>query len=161
MVFKKLFKGLAKTREKLSQGLKGLFTLGRDLDDDFIEELEEVLYTADMGSTAVQVIEDVRAAYKKGEVKSTEDVYEFLKARLREIMGGGNEGGADLRFAEQPPTVILVAGVNGSGKTTPSPSWPVFSRPGGKRWCSGRATPSAPRRWSNSPSGASGSAWSW
>ena len=54
MVFKKLFKGLAKTREKISSGLKDLFSGNRRLDDDFIEELEEVLYTSDMGSTARQ-----------------------------------------------------------------------------------------------------------
>ncbi len=115
MVFKKLFKGLTKTREKIASGIKGLFSIGRHLDDDFIEELEEVLYASDMGSTAVKVIEDVRAAYKAREVKTTDDVYEFLKHRLKEIMR--DEDGR-LILANTPPTVILVAGVNGSGKTT-------------------------------------------
>jgi len=81
MVFKKLFQGLAKTRQKFSQSLKGLFTLGRRLDDDFIEELEEVLYSSDMGATAVKVIDEVRRAYKSREIKTTEEVYEFLKER--------------------------------------------------------------------------------
>ncbi len=115
MVFKKLFKGLTKTREKIASGIKGLFSIGRHLDDDFIEELEEVLYASDMGSTAVKVIEDVRAAYKAREVKTTDDVYQFLKHRLKEIMRDEDGG---LILANTPPTVILVAGVNGSGKTT-------------------------------------------
>ncbi|MBU0756390.1 MAG: signal recognition particle-docking protein FtsY [Planctomycetes bacterium] len=115
MIFKKLFKGLSKTREKLASGLKGLFSLGRDLNDDFIEELEEVLYSSDMGSTAVQVIEEVRAAYKSREVKSTDEVYQFLKTRLKTLMSGSC---SELPHAEKPPLVILVVGVNGCGKTT-------------------------------------------
>jgi fused signal recognition particle receptor len=115
MVFKKLFKGLTKTREKFTSGLKGLFSLGRDLNDDFIEELEEVLYGSDMGSTALKVIEEVREAYKSREVKTTDEVYELLKNRLKEIMRG-EEG--KLAASGDPPTVILVVGVNGCGKTT-------------------------------------------
>lgn len=115
MVFKKLFKGLSKTREKLASGLKGLFSLGRDLDDDFIEELEEVLYTSDMGGTAVTVIDEVRAAYKSREIKTTDDVYQFLKERLKSVMTGSF---SELPHTEKPPLVILVVGVNGCGKTT-------------------------------------------
>ncbi len=115
MVFKKLFKGLAKTREKIASGIKGLFAINRDLDDDFIEELEEVLYTSDIGSTAVNVIDEVRAAFKAKEIKTTGEVYDFLKKRLKEIM---KDDGAGIEYAEKPPTVILVVGVNGSGKTT-------------------------------------------
>ncbi|MHC4943193.1 MAG: signal recognition particle-docking protein FtsY [Planctomycetota bacterium] len=115
MVFKKLFKGLTKTREKFTSGLKGLFSLGRDLNDDFIEELEEVLYGSDMGSTALKVIEEVREAYKSREIKTTDEVYELLKSRLKEIMRG-EEG--KLAASGDPPTVILVVGVNGCGKTT-------------------------------------------
>ena len=115
MVFKRLFKGLAKTREKLSSGLKSLFTLNRTLDDDFIDELEEVLYLSDMGTTAVRAIEKIKEAYTNREIKSTAEVYDFLKAHLKEVMKGD-----EVRLPQAPsgPTVILVVGVNGSGKTT-------------------------------------------
>ena len=69
-----------------------------------------------MGTTTVNVIESVREAYKTREVKTPEEVYEFLKARLRELMSGG--GGPELLQSLLGPTVILVVGVNGSGKTT-------------------------------------------
>lgn len=130
MVFKKLFKGLAKTREKLSSGLKDLFSMGRKLDDDFIEELEEVLYTSDMGSTAVKIIEDVRKAYRSREVKTTEEVYIFLKSRLKDTMHGSIDA---LPQAEAPPTVILVVGVNGCGKTTSIAKLGYMYQQAGKR----------------------------
>jgi fused signal recognition particle receptor len=115
MILKRLFKGLTKTREKLSFGLKTLFTLNRNLDDDFIEELEEVLYLSDMGSTAVRIIDAIKEAYKNREIKTTEEVFEFLKERLREVM---RSDAVALPAASAPPTVVLMVGVNGSGKTT-------------------------------------------
>ncbi|MEW6743376.1 MAG: signal recognition particle-docking protein FtsY [Planctomycetota bacterium] len=115
MILKKLFSGLKKTRDKLKSGLGSLFRLGRKLDDEFIEELEEVLYSSDMGSTTVKIIETVREAYKKREVTTPEEVYAFLKARLRDLMSGT---GSELARAASGPTVVLVVGVNGSGKTT-------------------------------------------
>ncbi len=115
MVFKKLFKGLAKTREKLSSSLKDLFTMGRNLDDDFIEELEEVLYSSDMGSTAVKIIDDVREAYKSREVKTTEEVYTFLKGRLKDTMHGSID---TLHLEEAPPRDPPSVGGNGCVKTT-------------------------------------------
>lgn len=114
-MFKKLWQGLSKTREKLTSGLKGLFSGGRKLDDAFIEELEEVLYSSDMGTTALKIIERVQKAYKKKEIESPEQVFEFLKQDLTERMGGGD---TTLNRAPSGPTVVLVAGVNGSGKTT-------------------------------------------
>jgi signal recognition particle GTPase len=86
LMFKKLVEGLKKTRDKLTAGLKGLFSLRRDLDDAFIEELEEVLYQSDMGTTTKTIIDSLREAYKKREVKTTEQVYDLLKVRLREVM---------------------------------------------------------------------------
>ncbi len=115
MIFKRLFKGLAKTREKLTSRLKTLFSINRTLDDDFIDELEELLYLSDMGGTAVRVIDRIKDAYAAGEIKSSGEVFDFLKAQLREIM---DETEITLPEHGTPPTVILVVGVNGCGKTT-------------------------------------------
>ena len=114
-MFQKLFLGLKKTRDRLAQGLGKLFAFGRKLDDDFLDELEEVLYTADLGATGSAIVEQLKQAYKDREVDSVEQVPAFLRDRLLERLEGC-EG--SLVEVAQGPRVILVVGVNGSGKTT-------------------------------------------
>ena len=58
MVIGKLFAGLRKTRERLGSGLSRMLTLGRDLDENLLEELEELLYTSDLGSTGSEIVEE-------------------------------------------------------------------------------------------------------
>lgn len=115
MVIGRLLRGLRKTREKLASGLARLFGAGRQLDDDFLEELEEVLYTADLGTTGSEIVDEIKEAYRRKQVDDVDGVKNFLKsallARIRDAKG-------HLESAPSPPTVILVAGVNGSGKTT-------------------------------------------
>ena len=130
MIFKRLFKGLAKTREKLTSRLKTLFSINRTLDDDFIDELEELLYLSDMGGTAVRVIDRIKDAYAAGEIKSSDEVFDFLKAQLREIM---DEKEISLPEHGTPPTVILVVGVNGCGKTTSIAKLGYLYRSAGKK----------------------------
>ncbi len=114
-MFQKLFRGLKKTRDRLAQGLGKLFAFGRKLDDDFLDELEEVLYTADLGATGSAIVEQLKQAYKDHEVDNVEQVPAFLRDRLLERLEG-SEG--SLAEVAQGPRVILVVGVNGSGKTT-------------------------------------------
>ncbi|GJM20579.1 MAG: signal recognition particle receptor FtsY [Planctomycetota bacterium] len=112
-MFKKLFGGLKKTRESLVTGMRRL--VGRSmLDASTLDEMEELLYTADLGPAAASVAADLRAANKAGTVKTGEDVEPFLREKLGEIMGTQVE---PLRIAGKP-FVLLVCGVNGSGKTT-------------------------------------------
>lgn len=115
MVFGKILKGLRKTREKLGSGLSRLFGGGRKLDEDLLEELEEVLYTADLGITGTEVVEEIKRAWKRKEIRETAEVPPFLRKLLLEALEGS---AGNLRKAAEGPTVILVAGVNGSGKTT-------------------------------------------
>ncbi len=115
MVFGKLFAGLKKTRDRLGSGLARLFGRGRKLDAAFLEELEEVLYTSDLGPTGSHVVAELQEAWKKGQVTETEEVPAFLRERLLERLEGC-EG--ELARAAEGTTVILVVGVNGSGKTT-------------------------------------------
>lgn len=114
-MFGKLFKALKKTRDVLGRGLSRLFGRGRKLDADFLDELEHVLYQADLGPVGTRVVEDLKQAYARRELAETEQVPAFLKQRLGAMLQGAE---APLRKAAGPPTVILVVGVNGSGKTT-------------------------------------------
>lgn len=114
-VARTLGRGLAKTRESFAAGLRSVLQ-GRTLDDDLIGELEARLLQADVGvRTTARLIDGVRADSKAGRLSRGEDVLEYLKHELKAMWPEAERG---LRFADAPPTVILVAGVNGAGKTT-------------------------------------------
>lgn len=115
MVFGKLLSALKRTREVLATGFTKLFSFGRKLDEQFLEELETVLYSADLGPVGTTVVKDLEAAWRRREVKETAEVPAFLRRRLVELLQGA-EG--ELGRASAPPTVVLVVGVNGAGKTT-------------------------------------------
>jgi fused signal recognition particle receptor len=114
MVFGKLLSALKKTRDVLTNGLARLFK-GRQLDEALIDDLEEVLYNSDLGPVGSQIVEDLKAAYKKNEIKDTAEVPAFLRTKLTAMLHGSE---AALAHAPKAPTVILVVGVNGAGKTT-------------------------------------------
>ncbi|MEO6707961.1 MAG: signal recognition particle-docking protein FtsY, partial [Planctomycetota bacterium] len=105
---------LSKTRETLSDGISGLFRGGRVIDDALLAELEEVLYTSDLGPVAGEVSRELERAHKRGEIKGEDDVRERMRGILIERL---DERGGELVLREHP-TVILICGVNGSGKTT-------------------------------------------
>ena len=112
----KFKQGLAKTKEVFTAPLKKLFSLGRKLDDATLDEIEEALITADFGVDVTgKILTDLRAAYKKREIETTDKVLDFLKKDLKKRL---TENGNEIRWSAQPPTVILVCGVNGVGKTT-------------------------------------------
>ena len=117
MVFKallgKLKAGLARTRRVFGD-VAALFRLRGKVDQHFLDELEKRLYLADVGTQATAVIVDrVRQAFRDKEVSG--EVLEFVKAQLRELLTGPSPG---IKWAASGPTVIMVSGVNGSGKTT-------------------------------------------
>jgi fused signal recognition particle receptor len=114
-VFSKLKKGLGRTRESFVGGLRSLLT-GRRLDDALISELESRLIESDVGVGATgKLIGGIRTDFKAGKLIRGEDVLEYLK---RELKAMWPEADRELHFAETAPTVILVTGVNGVGKTT-------------------------------------------
>ncbi|MEQ1631567.1 MAG: signal recognition particle-docking protein FtsY [Planctomycetota bacterium] len=115
MVFGKLLSALKKTREVLSAGLSRLFSLGRKLDEDFLDELEHVLYQADLGTVGSQIVDELKIAYKKREITDVDKVPAYLRTRLCAMLQGS---AAPLAKAATKPTVVLVVGVNGAGKTT-------------------------------------------
>jgi fused signal recognition particle receptor len=114
-LFDKFKQALTKTREKISVGVRTILSVGRALDDETIDRLEEILYSADLGATGTKVIEEVRKSYKLRYLTQVNQIPEFLRKDLLARLEGC--GGA-LSRAPKGPTVILVCGVNGSGKTT-------------------------------------------
>src|SRR5690606_20333820 len=108
-------KGLTRTRLALGSGLRGLL-IGRTLSEELIDEIETRLITADVGvRTASEIIEDLRKKFRSGEVKKGEDAIEFLKASLKARFQVQDRR---IASAARKPAVVLVAGVNGVGKTT-------------------------------------------
>jgi len=105
---------LKKTRDALAGGLLAVFR-GK-LDEDRLEEIEDALIESDVGVATTDIlIEQLRVAWKAGEVTEGEQVVPFFKQRLTERLLQLDAG---LVLAPQAPTVILIVGVNGSGKTT-------------------------------------------
>ncbi|MEM7139284.1 MAG: signal recognition particle-docking protein FtsY [Myxococcota bacterium] len=107
--------GLKSTRGNLISRLAGVFRKDRELDTSVLEEVEEVLITADVGvRTTERVLESLRTAMGDGALTSAEDAWEAIRAESRAILA---KSGGGLAMAATP-TVVLVVGVNGVGKTT-------------------------------------------
>jgi fused signal recognition particle receptor len=115
MVFSRFRKGLTRTRNRLSNALRRLS--GDTSAADTIEALEEVLYTADVGPLATELIEEAEGELRKGNLAKAGEMPTWLRQRLLEVVKG--PVGEPLPLHEgDGPTVVLVVGVNGSGKTT-------------------------------------------
>jgi len=115
-VINKLKKGLSKSREKISSSLMNVLTLGRRIDETLLGELEEQLITDDIGVTATtKIITDLRAAWKDKKIDTADQVIPFLKQELKSYWPDSDR---KLNHANSGPTVIMVTGVNGCGKTT-------------------------------------------
>jgi len=112
--FDKIKAGLSKTRDALGNTLGNVFTAS-EIDDDFYDELEESLILADLGvDTSVKAAEQLRKAVKEQHLKTAEDAKTALKAILVDML---NVGSTELPL-DTKPSVVLVIGDNGVGKTT-------------------------------------------
>jgi len=113
-LFDRLKERLGRTRSAISDGISGLFRGGRQIDAALLDELEELLYTSDLGPVATHVSAELARLHKRGEIKGEEDVREKLREILLERL---DQPPSELDFSRKP-TVLLIVGVNGSGKTT-------------------------------------------
>jgi len=112
--FKKMAEGLSKTRNALSDGIDMALGAFVTLDEDMLEELEDTLVMADMGTAAAsRIIEAVKTRARKERAESAEDVKELITQEVAAILS--EDAG---EFNLSTPSVILVVGVNGVGKTT-------------------------------------------
>lgn len=109
--------GLSKTRTAFVEKVEELITRRKKIDEQFYEELEEILIGADVGvNTVMQLIDDLRAEVKKRKIEDAADLQPVLSEKLIHLMKGDDQSG--LRMASSGITVILFVGVNGVGKTT-------------------------------------------
>ena len=114
--FKRMFSGLEKTRQNLNYKLQTVFK-GTDINDDFYDELEEVLVTSDIGvETVMSIIDNLKERIVRENVLDRKDALPLLKDEIKKIMND-NITSRDLKL-EPSPAILLVVGVNGVGKTT-------------------------------------------
>ena len=108
-------RGLRKTAEAFGAGVRSVLH-GRTLSEELIDDIERRLVAADVGVRAArELAAGLRADFRAGRVPRGEDAIEFLKARLKGRLGAGDRS---IAAAPVRPTVVLVVGVNGAGKTT-------------------------------------------
>jgi fused signal recognition particle receptor len=130
-IFDRFKKGLARTREKLSAGLHAVLRIGRAIDQDTLTRLEETMLAADFGpATTSKLIDIVHAGWKKGEVNEEQEITDYLRTHVEKLWP---ESDRRIRFAESGPTVVLVTGINGSGKTTSVAKLAYYFTQQGKR----------------------------
>ncbi len=115
--FDKLKTALKKTAEVLNTDVRTLFIPGRQIDDAFLDEMTADFIRADMGVVnAEKLVKEVRDRWRLGKIKNGADAERVVRDEM--IKGWGDPSTRELKFAEQGTTVIMVAGVNGAGKTT-------------------------------------------
>ena len=113
--FDKLKQGLNKTKESINEKINDVFSNFRKVDEDFLEELEEALIMSDIGiETSTKIISNLRDRIKKEKIEDEEQVKEALREEIEKIL----EISDNSLKLETKPSVILVIGVNGVGKTT-------------------------------------------
>ena len=112
--FEKLKNGLLKTKNAIVGKIDSLFKAFHKIDEDLFDELEELLISADLGvNTTEQILDELREAVKDGRLKDPSEIKGLLFKMLRDMLGEHEP----LRLNTKP-SVILVIGVNGVGKTT-------------------------------------------
>ncbi len=113
--FDKLKQGLNKTKSSFDEKINSAFGAFRKVDEELLEELEEILIMSDIGmETSLSIISNLRNRIKKENIKDAEEVKQALREEMKNILDIGDK---TLKL-ETKPSVLLVVGVNGVGKTT-------------------------------------------
>jgi len=118
--FDKIKKGLEKTKNLFAEKIETVVKSFRIVDEDLLEELEEALILSDLGAeTAMEVVDRLRDEVKAGKLKEADEVKDALRRILADMVGTAQEDGTFMGLhLSTKPSVVLVIGVNGVGKTT-------------------------------------------
>jgi fused signal recognition particle receptor len=112
----RLKQGIQKTRAGLVNKVEDVLLGKKEIDSDLLEELEYTLITADVGvSTATEILENIRQKVERHLVNDPGELRQLIREHLLGVL---EASGQPMNFAAEPPTVIMMVGVNGSGKTT-------------------------------------------
>jgi fused signal recognition particle receptor len=115
-LFDRLKKGLSRTRERVAAGFRSVLRIGQRIDQDTFTRLEDTMLAADFGpQTTRRLLDVVQSGWKSGKIAEEQEITPFLQQHIIDMWP---EDDRRIRFAESGPTVILVTGINGSGKTT-------------------------------------------
>lgn len=118
-VTQKFKDGLSKTRDSFSERVNDLVSRYRKVDEEFFEELEEILIGADVGvSTVMDLIDELKDELKRKNIQDPQEVQAVISEKLIDIYESGEEQLAGLNMQQDSLTVVLFVGVNGVGKTT-------------------------------------------
>src|SRR5262245_20513355 len=113
----KLKGALKKTATVLNTDVRTLFIPGRQINEEFLAELEEKLIRSDMGvKFSTDIVAKIRDRWRLGKIRNATEAEAIVKEEM--LAGWGPADERELKFASPGPTVILVAGINGAGKTT-------------------------------------------
>lgn len=118
-VTEKFKQGLSKTRDSFAGRVNDLIARYRKVDEEFFEELEEILIAADVGVTTVmELIDELKMEVKRRNIQETKEMQAVISEKLVDIYKGSDDQPATLNMQANGLTVILFVGVNGVGKTT-------------------------------------------
>lgn len=153
-VFERIRNGLGKTRANLTGGFADLFSIGKKVDEDLLEEIETTLLMADVGVTATsEIIESLTDKLERNQLKDGEALRKALRDELHGLLADVTK---PLEIeAGKKPYVILMVGVNGVGKTTTIGKLTKLFQRDGKSVMLAAGIPSVPRRLSSCRCGAS------
>ena len=128
--FDRMKQAVSRTRESLEDRIEGVLSLTRTVDESALEELEMSLIASDIGvATAGEILETLRDRAKRQQIRDGAELKQLLKDHLKSIL---DEQNAPPRAVAAPPEVILMVGVNGTGKTTTSGKLSAYYRAQGK-----------------------------
>ena len=115
-LFDRFKTGLTRTREKISTGFRAALRIGRKIDQESLHRLEDTMLAGDFGPiTTEKLIGVVRSGWTGGRITEEQEITAYLQEHIIDLWP---EADRRIRFAESGPTVVLVSGINGSGKTT-------------------------------------------
>jgi len=128
----KIAAGLSRTRKRFVDSLRAVLT-GRKLDEELLDDLEGMLLQADLGvASVVKIRQDIEDAFEAKRIETGDDVIPMLKDELKKYWPECNRA---IHFAPQGPTVIMIAGINGCGKTTSVAKLAYRFKQEGKKVC--------------------------